>query len=280
MADLGVSERPSTITRDTFNYFQKLVNDRVGIQLEGKAYLAESRLQNLVHQLDMRDAQALIEKMRAGDRALANAAVEAMTTNETSFFRDAHPFETLATDVLPGLVERRRGGKIRIWSGASSSGQEPYSLAMILHEKFPDRADPSRVEIIATDVSAEMVERTADATYSRFEVNRGLSASLSQKYFELDGRKFRAKPTLRKLITTRELNLLGPWTGIPRCDVVVLRNVLIYFTPEVKRDILRRIRTDVLHPDGCLVLGASETTVGIDDTYKPTKVGRTNIYFL
>lgn len=268
----------NTLSATDVQFFSALVDRRIGVQLAGKEYLIESRLQPLAREHGLSTVADVVAAMRRGDRAIEDAAVEAMTTNETSFFRDQHPFETLVTDVIPEVIAGT-GGRLTIWNGACSSGQESYTLAMSIVDNFPDLKMPGRTTIVSTDVSPQMVERTKEGTYSRFEVNRGLPASQAVKHFDQAGRNWVAKPELRAMIDARELNLLERWSGLPKCDVVLMRNVLIYFTVPVKQDILRRIRTDVLKPGGCLLLGASETTVGIDDGYEGRRVGGSTFYY-
>ena len=268
----------STLSAADLDFFVGLVDRKIGVQLAGKEYLIESRLQPLAREQGLASAAEVISAMRRGDRAVENAAIEAMTTNETSFFRDQHPFETLVTDVIPGLIAGT-GGRLTIWNGACSSGQESYTLAMSIIDHFPDLVLPGRTTIVSTDVSPQMVERTRAGKYSRFEVNRGLPATQAIKHFDQEGRNWVAKQELRSMIDARELNLLEPWIGLPKCDLVLLRNVLIYFTVPVKQQILRKIRTDVLKPTGCLLLGASETTVGIDDGYESRRVGGSTFYY-
>ena len=276
MTTTGTAE--GTLSAADIDFFVGLVDRKIGVQLSGKEYLIESRLQPLAREHGLGSAAEVVAAMRRGDRAVETAAVEAMTTNETSFFRDQHPFETLVTDVIPDLVSTT-GGRLTIWNGACSSGQESYTLAMSIRDHFPDLVLPGRTTILSTDVSPQMVERTKAGRYSRFEVNRGLPANQAVKHFDQDGRNWVARAELRSMIDARELNLLEPWVGLPKCDLVLLRNVLIYFTVPVKQDILRRIRTDVLKPGGCLLLGASETTVGIDDGYESRRVGGSTFYY-
>ncbi|MFV1990959.1 MAG: protein-glutamate O-methyltransferase CheR, partial [Acidimicrobiales bacterium] len=194
------------------------------------------------------------------------------------FFRDQHPFASLVEEVVPTL--RKGRDTLSIWNGACSSGQESYTLAIILQEHFPDLSIGKRLRIVSTDVSPEMVGRCRKGEYSRFEVNRGLPTDLAVKYFDQAGRNWVAKKELRQLIETREMNLLQPWHGLGKCDLVLMRNVLIYFTPSVKSDILRRIRSEVLAPHGCLLLGASESTIGLDDGYDVRHVGNSTFNFL
>jgi chemotaxis protein methyltransferase CheR len=269
--------RASSLSHDDVQFFVDMVDKAIGVQLQGKEYLIESRLEPVAVACGLGSVNDLFRKLRMGDRAAQQAAVEAMTTNETSFFRDQHPFQTLAQELVPEL-RRASGGTLNIWNGACSSGQESYTLAITLREHVAG-LDASQVKILSTDVSPKMVERCREGKYSRFEVNRGLSSNLSVKYFDQVGRSWVAKPELRSMITVRELNLLRPWSGIPKSDLVLLRNVLIYFTPAVKQDILRRIRTDVLKPHGALILGASESIVGIDAGYEMRRVGQSTLYF-
>ncbi len=267
----------ATLSTEDVNYFVQLVDNAIGVQLQGKEYLIESRLEPVAVARGLGSARELIARMRGGDRVAQQAAIEAMTTNETSFFRDQHPFQTLADLVIPDL-RRASGGSLTVWNGACSSGQESYTLAITLRENFPD-LPASRIKIVSTDVSGKMVERCREGKYSRFEVNRGLPANLALKYFDQEGRNWVAKPELRSMIEVRELNLLKPWAALPQCDLVLLRNVLIYFTSPVKQEILRRIRTDVLKPSGALMLGASESIVGIDAGYETRRVGQTTLYY-
>ena len=268
----------SSLSPTDVDYFGSLVDRRIGVQLAGKEYLIESRLQPLARDNGLTTVSDVITAMRRGDRAIEDAAIEAMTTNETSFFRDQHPFDTLVSDVIPQVIADT-GGRLTIWNGACSSGQESYTLAMSIVDNFPDLMLPGRTTIVSTDVSPQMVERTREGKYSRFEVNRGLPASQAVKHFDQAGRNWVAKPELRAMIDARELNLLERWSGLPKCDIVLMRNVLIYFTVPVKQDILRRIRTEVLKPGGCLLLGASETTVGIDDGFEGRRVGGSTFYY-
>ncbi|MEM7272356.1 MAG: protein-glutamate O-methyltransferase CheR [Actinomycetota bacterium] len=276
----GAAAGTGGLNDDSLAFFCKLIDDRIGVQLQGKEYLIESRLQPLLREFQLDSAEQLVDRLRRGDKRIEAAAVEVMTTNETSFFRDQHPFEALATQLLPEMRQQTGLRTLNIWNGACSSGQESYTLAMTIHEHFPELAASGKAKILSTDVSPTMVERTKSGAYSRFEINRGLPASHAVRYFEQKGRSWVAKPELRNMIDARELNLLKPWVGLPKCDVVLLRNVLIYFTVDKKQDILRRIRTNVLSPHGCLILGASETTVGLDEGYESRRVGKSTFHFV
>jgi chemotaxis protein methyltransferase CheR len=203
--------------------------------------------------------------------------VDALTINETSFFRDAHPFEALRTHILPELIEKRRASRtLRIWCAACSSGQEPYSVALTIKEHFPELAG-WRVELVGTDLSPTMLDRAREGRYSRLEVNRGLPARLLVKYFEQDGTDYRIDDSVRRMVTFRPHNLASPWPSLPQTDVVFMRNVLIYFGLETKREILTKVKR-VLRPDGYLLLGGAETTVHVDDTFTRTPIGRTTFY--
>lgn len=262
-------DQASELSSDDINVIVDLVKSRIAVQLEGKAYLIESRLAPVVRQHNLRNLHDLMTKVRGGDRQIIDDVIEAMTTNETSFFRDQHPFTVLAEKVIPEVLERTGGsGPLTIWNGACSSGQEPLSLAMLIHDKFPALARPGRTRIIASDYSSAMVKRTKDAIYSRFEINRGLPANYAVKFFKQEGRTWVAKKELTDLIEVRQLNLIEKWTMLPQCDLVLMRNVLIYFPTPVKQDIMRRVRSDVLKPSGYLLLGSSESTLGVDQNYE------------
>lgn len=267
------------ITPTDFDFVRAMVRKESAIALEpGKEYLVESRLTTLARQEGLATAEQLIEEVRKRpDNGLRYKIVEAMTTNETSFFRDVAPFDALREHVLPDMIARRAAQKsLRIWCGAASTGQEPYSLAMLIREHFPALAS-WRVEIVATDISREVLDRARTGRYSQLEVNRGLPASLLVKYFEKDGIAWRVKAPLRAMITYREMNLIGNWTGVDNADIVMMRNVLIYFDVAIKKQILANVRR-VLRPDGYFMLGSAESTMNIDDKYKRVPVGRTSCY--
>ena len=269
------------LSNDDMDFIKELVRSKIAVQLEGKAYLIESRLAPVVRLHGLSDLRELVGQVRTrSNRPLETDVVEAMTTNETSFFRDQTPFTALAERIIPDLLKNGNGGgPFTMWNAASSSGQESLSVAMMLHEQYPEMANSRRTRLLATDVSRAMVVRCQEAIYSRFEINRGLPANYALKYFDKSGRNWAAKKILTDLIEARELNLINPWAGVPRCDVVMLRNVLIYFPLEIKADILRRIRTDVLKPSGCLLLGGSESTAGIDAAYTAERVNGSTIFF-
>jgi len=256
------------ITQADFAFVRKFVHDRAAIVLEdGKEYLVESRLSALARREGIASVDEVVRRLRGSPGGpLPRMVVEAMTTNESSFFRDVNPFTALKETVIPELLRLRAAEKtLQIWSCASSSGQEPYSLAMLLHENFPELFSWN-VRILATDISSEMVARTKNGKFSQLEVNRGLPAPLLVKYFEKHGLEWQAREPLRRMLDTRELNLAGNWAGIPRVDLVMLRNVLIYFDMETKRGILGKVR-QLLRPGGCMFLGTAESTMNLDDKY-------------
>lgn len=263
----------------TFEYVRRLVREEAAIQLdERKDYLIRARLSCLAQSEGLPSVDALLAGL-AADPALRRKVVEAMTTNETSFFRDVHPFETLREVVLPGLIERRAGSRrIDIWSAACSSGQEPYSLAMLIREHFP-ALQGWNVRILAMDLSRPILDRARAGRYSRLEVNRGLPARLLVRHFRADGDAWRISDELRRMVEFRELNLAGPWPGLPRFDLVFMRNVLIYFDAPTKTAILERT-AEILRPDGLLFLGGAESTISIPSRFRRVQIGRTGCYRL
>lgn len=263
-----------------FDYIRAFVRERSAIVLDdNKQYLVQTRLASVLRDASLPSFSALVDELRRRPRGdLALAVIEAMTTNETSFFRDKHPFDAVTDHIIPELTNANPSALVSIWCGACSSGQEPYSLAIALWEKHPSLMRSGRVRILATDIAPSMVARCRAGRFSALEVNRGLPARYLVRYFEQSGTDWVARPELRAAIDARELNLLGAWTGVPRCDLVWLRNVLIYFSPETKAEVLGRVRREVLKPGGYLFLGASETTLNIDDNYVRREVGRSTCY--
>lgn len=243
-----------------------------------KEYLIEARLLPVARENGAASVADLVAQFqRAPDARVRQRVVEALTTNETSWFRDREPFKALADTVVPDLVQARATSRrLRVWSAACSSGQEPYSLAIELQRTLPPGWS---YEILGTDISTEMLDRARKGEYSQVEVNRGLPAQLLLEHFDRDGAYWRIASGLRRSVTFQQLNLAGPLPAVAPFDVVFLRNVLIYFDVETKRSVLRNVG-QLLRPDGWLFLGGAETTIGVDDNYVRVTAGRTSAYRL
>ena len=240
-----------SIRPDDFRYISSIVKDEIGIVLDnGKEYLVESRLTPIAQSEGYASLEALVVAAKsAANKKLKQKLLEAMTTNETLFFRDGKPFDALKMDILPALIEARRSVRsITIWCAACSSGQEPYSICMLIKEHFPELANWN-VKIKATDISSEPLAKARDGLYTQFEVNRGLPAPLLMKYFTRAGMKWQVKEELRSMVDFSMLNLLEPWVLAPRCDMIFMRNVLIYFDEATKRIIFGKV-FDKLVSDG------------------------------
>jgi chemotaxis protein methyltransferase CheR len=254
-----------TIAATSFAYVRELVHRRSAIYLEaGKEYLVESRLQPIVQASGEGTLDRLVSRLRSSPEGSLHAqVVEAMTTNETSWFRDHHPFDAFESVILPDLLSRRaRERRLTVWSAATASGQEAYSIAMVLHERLA--ADPGwDVHVLASDLSEEMVRRTRAGRYSQLEINRGLPAARLVRHFSRVGTTWQVNEPLRRLVEVRQLNLAAPFPPLPPIDVTFLRNVLIYFQVDSRRQILQRVRR-VLRPGGYLVLGTAETALDVD----------------
>jgi len=266
-----------TLSQAEFAFVSTLVRKEASIVLApGKEYLVEARLIPVARAVGSANVnEFLAELQRRPDPAHQRKIIDALTTNETSWFRDREPFAALTDVVLPELVKSRSATrKIRIWSAASSSGQEAYSLAITLQENLPPGWS---YEIMGTDISTEMVKRAETAEYSQVEVNRGLPASQLVQYFERAGAHWRVTSQLRKNVSFRLMNLTAPLPAMQPFDVIFLRNVLIYFDVATKRTVLQNA-AKLLRPDGWLFLGAAETTIGIDDNYERVAAGRTSAY--
>jgi chemotaxis protein methyltransferase CheR len=260
-----------------FEFVRRLVHEHSSIALaDGKEYLVEARLAPVAEQEGLDSVGELVRMLRSGAARVTDAVVHAMTTNETSFFRDLHPFDALRDTVIPTVLAANGGRQLSMWSAAASTGQEAYSMALVVREHFAHVPD---VRILATDLSTDVLARAARGTYTQLEVNRGLPASLLVKHFERDGRDWQLKPSIRSMVTFAPLNLARPLRGIPPMDIVFVRNVLIYFKTATKAAVLAEM-SRVLRPGGFLFLGAAETTIGIDDSFERVQVGRTACYQL
>jgi chemotaxis protein methyltransferase CheR len=257
------------VTPPDYEYLRKLLKDHSGLDLSAdKQYLIESRLLPLARKSGLSGIPDLVAKIRAGSSAHTVQVVEAMTTNETFFFRDKVPFEHFRDTIMPEVLKARAARRsVRIWCAAGSTGQEPYSLAMSLKEMGAALAG-WRVEIIATDLSQEVLEKAKAGIYSQFEVQRGLPIQMLVKYFKQSGELWQINPELRSMVQHRQLNLLHDFSALGAFDVVFCRNVLIYFDQDTKINIFNRLARS-METDGFLVLGAAETVVGLTDTFKP-----------
>jgi chemotaxis protein methyltransferase CheR len=267
-----------TLTTTSFDWVRQLVHRESAIVLApGKEYLVEARLLPIARSMGMPDVGQLVDSVRSRPSPESTRRiVEALTTNETSWFRDGDPFTALTSTVLPSLLSARGPAeRLQIWSAACSSGQEPYTIAMLLEDAMPGAA--TRVAITATDLSREMVERTRAGRFSQLEVNRGLPAPMLVRHFTRAGNEWQVSPGLRRMVTAGECNLAAPLPRMGPFDVVYLRNVLIYFDLPTKQAILRRVRA-LMRPDGWLFLGAAETTLGVDDSWERVVIGRSSAY--
>lgn len=279
----AVAAAPSpaaSLSADSLKFLQDFLYRRSAMIIEpGKEYLLEARLGPVAKQEGLDGLDALVKKLRAAvDSPLHTRVVDAMTINETSFFRDVHPFETLRQDIIPTLIKSRASTRtIRIWCAAASTGQEPYSIALTIREHFPELATWN-VSILATDINQTVLDRAKSGTFKQLEVNRGLPAPMLVKHFERAGVDWRLKESVRDLVTFQKMNLLDRWPIMSGVDVVFIRNVLIYFDVATKRDILKRIRTQLLKSDGLLILGGAETTMNIDDGFESVRVKNTLYY--
>lgn len=257
------------MTPAEFEFVSQLLKRRSGLVLSSeKLYLLESRLAPIARKHGLAGLPAITAKLKAGDEALAREVTEAMTTNESFFFRDKTPFDHFEKLMLPAMLKARAGSKrLRIWCAAASTGQEPYSLAMILREKQALLKD-WRVEIIGTDLSSDVLTRAKAGLYSQFEVQRGLPVQLMVKYFAKEREQWKIKDDIRSMVQYRQMNLLDSFVGLGTFDIIYCRNVLIYFDEATKRGILERM-AQLLPEDGYLLLGAAETVVGITNAFTP-----------
>ena len=257
-----------------YEYLRKLLQDRSGLLLSSdKQYLVESRLLPLARRAGFSGIGELVQKIKNGSEALTVDVVEAMTTNETFFFRDKIPFDNFKESVIPDLIKARASRRsLRIWCAAASTGQEPYSLAMILKEMGTALAG-WRVEIVATDLSQEVLEKSRSGIYSQFEVQRGLPIQMLVKHFSQVGEFWQLKPEIRAMVQYRQLNLLKDFANLGKFDVIFCRNVLIYFDQATKVDVFSRL-LKANETDGYLFLGAAETVVGLTDLYRPCQQRR------
>jgi chemotaxis protein methyltransferase CheR len=258
---------------------REIVLKDAGIVLDaGKEYLVDARLTPLVRSEGLDSIDALVKAIRSGRAPhLRREIVDAMTTNETTFFRDVGPFEMLRTTLLPRLIQARRDvRRLKFWYAASSTGQEPYSVAVLIDDAFPELASWD-IQHLATDISRKSLERASAGKYSQLEVNRGLPARLLVKYFEKRGLGYHLHDRIRRRVTFREMNLNGIWPWLPTFDVIFLRNVMIYFDVPSRRRILSQVHS-VLRSDGLLFLGGAETTINVHERFTRVPVANAGCY--
>jgi chemotaxis protein methyltransferase CheR len=257
------------VTPLDYEFLRKLLKERSGLDLSAdKQYLVESRLVPLARKAGLPGISELVQKIKNGTDPLTADVVEAMTTNETFFFRDKIPFDHLREAVLPDLMQARANRRsLRIWCAASSSGQEPYSIAMCL-KGLGAALTGWRVEILATDLSQAVLEKSRAGIFSQFEVQRGLPIQMLVKHFTQVGELWQLNADIRAMVQHRQLNLLQDFSHLGTFDVIFCRNVMIYFDQDTKTGIFDRL-AKVLEADGVLALGAAESVVGISDAFKP-----------
>jgi chemotaxis protein methyltransferase CheR len=270
-----------TLSLASFEFVRTVLRQRSAHSLDAdKAYLVETRLLPLARRHGFGSVEELVLRLRGrtNERLLAEL-VEAMAINETFFFRDGQPFEVVRRAVLPELVKRRADvGRLHIWSAACSSGQEAYSVALLLRHHFPDLAGWD-IRILGSDLSAAMLERARQGRYSDLEVSRGLPAELRDGYFRRQADGWQLVDDVRRMVEFRPINLNGAWPELPPLDLVLLRNVLIYFDVPTKQRILERVRR-VLQPHGYLLLGGAETTHNLHDGFVPVSFAQVSFFRL
>lgn len=268
-----------TISDADFNFLSQYIFDHSAIVLgPDKKYLVESRLGSLCHKGNLGEVSSLVRILREGtSRQLGREIIEAMATNETYFFRDIKPFDALREEILPSVIEANRTSKrMRIWCAASSSGQEPYSVAIVIKEHFPILGGWD-VKIMASDISRAMVSRTQAAIYSNLEVKRGLPSSLLARYFDRLGDGWRVKTAVKALVDPFEFNLVEKWPSLGLIDVILIRNVLIYFDTPTKQLIFTSVEKAV-RPGGFVMLGGSESTLGMKSSLERNKTSAAHYY--
>lgn len=268
----------ASITAGEFTQLKDYLYNTAGIDLgAGKEYLVSARLTEVCKALEIGSISTLISQLRSRQK-VGDAVVEAMTTNETSFFRDSAPFEALQTLILPELIEKRRPQRsLKIWSAACSTGQEPYSLAIMLNEHFPELAGWN-VSILATDIAEnKVIEKARSGQYSQLEVSRGLPARMLVRYFKQKGRMWEINQELRDMVSFKKVNLLEVPSYMGQFDLLLCRNVLIYFDNFTKKKILDSLQRHLVK-DGILMLGGSELLMGLTNTLERRSLGRTTCY--
>jgi len=266
------------VSPQDFEFISTLIKSRSGLVLTpDKSYLLESRLMPVARKHGLKGLDDLISTMRTRkDEALIVEVTEAMTTNESFFFRDIKPFDLLRDEVLPPILEKRAAKKhLRIWCAAASSGQEPYSIAIVLKELGVKMAN-WKIDMVGTDISHDILKKASDGKYSQFEVQRGMPIQLLLKYFDKQDETWQIKDEIRKMVQYKYWNLLDDLKGLGGFDIVFCRNVLIYFDAETKGRVLESI-AKLMPEDGMLFLGGAETVLGVTDRFKPVP-GQRGVY--
>ena len=273
-------EPQTSISQHGFDYIRAMLRRESSIVLDdGKMYLVISRLSPLARESEFPSVGAFISHLQSSAFGeLHTLAVEAIATTETSFFRDHHPFAELRDTILPELIRMRRdtSKSLCIWSAACSSGQEPHSISMILRDRFAELAGWN-LHLLASDISRRMIERAKEGAYTQIEVNRGLPAPYLVRFFNQNENEWRLKDELRGMFRFFRQNLADEWVSVPPVDILMLRNVLIYFDVETRRKVLRHVRR-ILRPGGYLVLGSAETTLNLDQEFVRVRSGRAVFY--
>lgn len=255
------------IATDELRALSGYIHELCGITLDdSKAYLVESRLGPLVDELGCRNYNDLYFRAKQDlSRVLPNRIIDAITTNETFFYRDNTPFELLKHKLIPDLIDRK-GKQISIWSAACSTGQELYTIAMVLKELLPDIRS-YHIKLVGTDISDSAIAQASYGRYNRVEIERGLPAAKRSQYFREDGNYWRVSDELRAMVSFQKINLMNPFTGMGRFDIIFCRNVAIYFTPENRGKLFDRL-ADQLNPQGALIIGSTESLIGISNRYQ------------
>lgn len=252
-----------------FDFIRDIAEKKAGITIDiGKEYLVENRISSISRKYGYASLSNFISHLRDNpfDREIIDETIDALTINETSFFRDFHPFEHLRKSVIPEIIEANKGSrKLSIWSAACSTGQEIYSIAILLSEHFPNLHNWN-INLYATDISNTVLERARSGNYTAFEANRGLNDELKKKYFKQDGENLELNEAIRSQVTFQSLNFMEQWKNTNTFDIILMRNVLIYFDTETKRKVLTKVK-NCLSPQGHLFLGSSETTYNIDSDW-------------
>jgi chemotaxis protein methyltransferase CheR len=268
---------------DEYESFRLFLEDSAGITLgANKHYLVNSRLSRLMRENGIESLSELVRAIKAGRPAgLKEKIIDAMTTNETSWFRDKVPFRQLSEHILPELTAQRLNRPLRIWSAACSSGQEVFSISIVIDEyqRAHPGAMPRDAEILGTDISPSMIRDAKEACYDKLSVARGLDKERQDKYFTEKGDCWQANDSIRKRASFREGNLMASFSSYGKFDIIFCRNVLIYFSADLKRDILGRLAKQ-LNPGGYLILGSSESVTGYSDAYELVRAGGGVLYRL